>query len=175
MPHPNADRLTLCKLFDGEREHIVLTGAPNLFEFKGNGPLPKPLKVAYAKEGAVIYDGHAEGLVLTTLKTRQDPRRRLLLDGLLRKGTGHLARNTKASSSWTTMPCPARRWWMYWATPSSIVKLLPSYRPLRQHAGPGPRDRRHDRQTRSNCPHCPPVPLAGKADFCRDRDHRTRH
>ena len=46
MPHPNADRLTLCKLFDGEREHIVLTGAPNLFEFKGMGPLPKPLLVA---------------------------------------------------------------------------------------------------------------------------------
>lgn len=68
MPHPNADRLTLCKLFDGEREHIVLTGAPNLFEFKGKGPLPKPLLVAYAKEGAQIYDGHAEGLVLTTLK-----------------------------------------------------------------------------------------------------------
>ena len=68
MPHPNADRLTLCKLFDGEREHIVLTGAPNLFEFKGKGPLPQPLIVAYAKEGAQIYDGHAEGLVLTTLK-----------------------------------------------------------------------------------------------------------
>ena len=68
MPHPNADRLTLCKLFDGEREHVVLTGAPNLFEYKGIGALPKPLKVAYAKEGAQIYDGHAEGLVLTTLK-----------------------------------------------------------------------------------------------------------
>lgn len=68
LPHPNADRLTLCKLFDGEREHLVLTGAPNLFEFKGIGVLPKPLMVAYAKEGAVIFDGHAEGLVLTTLK-----------------------------------------------------------------------------------------------------------
>jgi phenylalanyl-tRNA synthetase beta chain len=68
LPHPNADRLTLCKLFDGERDHLVLTGAPNLFEYKGKGELPKPLKVAYAKEGAQIYDGHAEGLVLTTLK-----------------------------------------------------------------------------------------------------------
>ncbi len=68
MPHPNADRLTLCKLFDGQQEHIVLTGAPNIFDYKGKGPLAKPLKVAYAKEGAVIYDGHAEGLVLTTLK-----------------------------------------------------------------------------------------------------------
>ena len=68
MPHPNADRLVLCKLFDGQQEHIVLTGAPNLFEYKGKGPLPKPLKVAYAKEGAQIYDGHADGQVLVTLK-----------------------------------------------------------------------------------------------------------
>ncbi len=68
MPHPNADRLVLCKLFDGTAEQIVLTGAPNLFEFKGKGPLPKPLKVAYAKEGAQIYDGHQPGQVLVTLK-----------------------------------------------------------------------------------------------------------
>ena len=34
-PHPNADRLTLCDLFDGTQQHTVLTGAPNLFEFKG--------------------------------------------------------------------------------------------------------------------------------------------
>ena len=68
MPHPNADRLVLCKLFDGQQEHVVLTGAPNLFEYKGIGPLPKPLKVAYAREGAQIFDGHQEGLVLTTLK-----------------------------------------------------------------------------------------------------------
>ncbi|MEW5940572.1 MAG: phenylalanine--tRNA ligase subunit beta, partial [Chloroflexota bacterium] len=68
MPHPNADRLTLCDLYDGTQQHTVLTGAPNLFDYKGKGKLPKPLKVAYAKEGASIYDGHAEGLVLTTLK-----------------------------------------------------------------------------------------------------------
>jgi len=35
---------------------------------KGAGRLEKPIKVAYAKEGSVIYDGHADGLVLTTLK-----------------------------------------------------------------------------------------------------------
>ncbi len=68
LPHPNADRLVLCRLFDGEKEHTVLTGAPNLFEYKGKGPLAKPLKVAYAKEGARIYDGHQPGQVLTTLK-----------------------------------------------------------------------------------------------------------
>lgn len=68
MPHPNADRLVLCKLFDGEQEHIVLTGAPNLFPYKGLGKLARPLKVPYAREGARIYDGHQDGQVLTTLK-----------------------------------------------------------------------------------------------------------
>jgi len=68
MPHPNADRLVLCRLYDGIQDHIILTGAPNLFPFKGIGPLEKPLKVAYAREGAQIYDGHQSGQVLTTLK-----------------------------------------------------------------------------------------------------------
>jgi phenylalanyl-tRNA synthetase beta chain len=68
MPHPNADRLVLCRLFDGQQEQIVLTGAPNLYPYKGQGVLPKPLKVAYAKEGSRIYDGHQPGQVLTTLK-----------------------------------------------------------------------------------------------------------
>ena len=66
-PHPNADRLTLCELFDGQQLHSVLTGAPNLLPFKGQ-KLEKPIKVAYAKEGSTLYDGHAEGHVLTTLK-----------------------------------------------------------------------------------------------------------
>src|SRR5512143_1943260 len=68
MPHPNADRLTLLDLFDGRQKHVVLTGAPNIFDLKGKGRLTPPLKVAYAKEGATLYDGHAEGLQLTTLK-----------------------------------------------------------------------------------------------------------
>jgi len=67
-PHPNADKLTLLDLYDGLQEQVVLTGAPNIFHLKGTGKLPKPIKVAYAKEGATIYDGHADGLVLTTLK-----------------------------------------------------------------------------------------------------------
>jgi phenylalanyl-tRNA synthetase beta chain len=67
-PHPNADKLTLLDLFDGEQSQTVLTGASNIFHLKGTGKLPKTLKVAYAKEGSTIYDGHADGLVLTTLK-----------------------------------------------------------------------------------------------------------
>lgn len=68
QPHPNADRLTLCRLWDGKQEHIVLTGAPNLFEYKGQGELKKPLKVAYAKEGAELYDGHQAGQEKMVLK-----------------------------------------------------------------------------------------------------------
>ena len=68
QPHPNADRLTLLDLYDGEKDQVVLTGAPNIFHLKGTGKLAKPIKVAYAKEGATLYDGHAEGLQLMTLK-----------------------------------------------------------------------------------------------------------
>lgn len=68
MPHPNADRLVLLRLFDGVQEHTVLTGAPNTFEYKGKGPLEKPLKVAYAREGAQIFDGHKPGQELTKIK-----------------------------------------------------------------------------------------------------------
>ena len=68
MPHPNADRLVLCRLDDGQQEHIALTGAPNLFPFKDQGPLEAPIKVAYAREGARLYDGHQSGQVLMTLK-----------------------------------------------------------------------------------------------------------
>src|SRR5690606_11341607 len=68
MPHPDADRLTLCRLNDGTHEWIVLTGAPNLFPYNGKGTLAQPLKVAYAREGAVLYDGHKPGYQLTKLK-----------------------------------------------------------------------------------------------------------
>ena len=68
MPHPDADRLVLCKLDDGQGEQVILTGAPNMYPYKGKGPLEKPIKVAYAKEGAIMYDGHKPGFVLTKLK-----------------------------------------------------------------------------------------------------------
>jgi phenylalanyl-tRNA synthetase beta chain len=68
-PHPNADRLVLADVDYGAGAlHTIVTGAPNLFEYRGSGPLPRPLKVAYAKEGAQLYDGHQPGWVLTTLK-----------------------------------------------------------------------------------------------------------
>lgn len=68
MPHPNADRLVLCRLFDGGAERQVLTGAANLFEFKGKGELERPLKVAYARRGARLIDGNKPGRQLMTLE-----------------------------------------------------------------------------------------------------------
>ncbi len=68
IPHPNADRLTLLDLFDGNANQTVLTGAPNIFHLKGTGKLARPIKAAYAKEGTTLYDGHVDGLELMTLK-----------------------------------------------------------------------------------------------------------
>lgn len=66
--HPNADKLTLCQLNDGNAEITVLTGAPNLYPYVGKGRLEKSIKVAYAREGAQLYDGHQPGQILTKLK-----------------------------------------------------------------------------------------------------------
>ncbi len=73
LPHPNADRLVLCRLDDGNKEHTVLTGAPNLFPYLGKGVLDPPLKVAYAREGATIIDAYNESkeTVTTTLKRKK--------------------------------------------------------------------------------------------------------
>ncbi|HWQ16006.1 MAG TPA: phenylalanine--tRNA ligase subunit beta [Roseiflexaceae bacterium] len=70
-PHPNADRLVLADVDYGAAEpHTVVTGAPNLFPYKGRGRLPHPLKGVFAREGAELYDGHAEGRVKMVLKGR---------------------------------------------------------------------------------------------------------
>src|SRR5262245_59691309 len=59
--HPNADRLVLADVdYGGPQPHTVVTGAPNLFSYKGAGRLEHPLKAVFAKEGARLYDGHQE-------------------------------------------------------------------------------------------------------------------
>ena len=55
-PHPNADRLVLAKVDHGAGVESTVTGAPNLAAYKGQGPLATPLKVAVAREGAVLLD-----------------------------------------------------------------------------------------------------------------------
>jgi phenylalanyl-tRNA synthetase beta chain len=60
-------------LDDGEKEHVVLTGASNLFPYLGKGTLDPPLKVAYAREGATIIDAYNESkeMLVTTLKRKK--------------------------------------------------------------------------------------------------------
>jgi phenylalanyl-tRNA synthetase beta chain len=59
-PHPNADRLVLVDVDYGAAEpEQVVTGAPNLFEYKGRENLPT-LKVAFARAGAVLIDAYSD-------------------------------------------------------------------------------------------------------------------
>lgn len=59
--HPNADRLVIAHVdLGGGRVEACVTGAPNLFEFKGAGPIEPPLWTAFASEGAEVWDGHSE-------------------------------------------------------------------------------------------------------------------
>ena len=55
-PHPDADRLVLARVDHGAGVEVTVTGAPNLAEHKGRGPLARPIKVAVAREGAVLLD-----------------------------------------------------------------------------------------------------------------------
>ncbi len=60
-PHPNADRLVMAMVdFGGAELEQTVTGAPNLFAYKGIGPLEKPLWTAFALEGAEVWDGHSD-------------------------------------------------------------------------------------------------------------------
>ncbi len=66
-PHPNADRLVLVDVdYGGGEVEQCVTGAPNLFPYRGAGRVS--LKVAFAMEGAELYDGHKDGFVKTRLK-----------------------------------------------------------------------------------------------------------
>jgi phenylalanyl-tRNA synthetase beta chain len=61
-PHPDADRLVLATVDIGRGEpETVVTGAPNLFQYRGRGDLRKlGLKSPFVMEGATVYDGHSE-------------------------------------------------------------------------------------------------------------------
>ncbi len=57
--HPNADRLTLVEIDYGAGVEQVVTGAPNIFAYKDLETLPT-LKVAFARNGAVLLDAYSE-------------------------------------------------------------------------------------------------------------------
>nr|HMN30342.1 phenylalanine--tRNA ligase beta subunit-related protein [Caldilineaceae bacterium] len=60
QPHPNADRLVLVDVEHGAGSpQRVVTGAPNLFAFRGASSLPT-LKVAFARNGALLVDAYSE-------------------------------------------------------------------------------------------------------------------
>ncbi len=70
-PHPNADRLVLAMVDYGAATlEQVVTGAPNLYPYKGQGELNPPLYAPLALEGAEVYDGHAEGQQRMILKEK---------------------------------------------------------------------------------------------------------
>ena len=58
--HPNADRLVLVDVdYGGPETEQVVTGAPNLFQYKNVEHLPV-LKVAFARAGAVLIDAYSD-------------------------------------------------------------------------------------------------------------------
>lgn len=60
LAHPDADRLVLVDVDFGAGQPLrVVTGAPNLYAFKGAATLPV-LKVAFARAGAVLVDAYSE-------------------------------------------------------------------------------------------------------------------
>ena len=66
-PHPNADRLVLAEVeYGGPAPEVVVTGAPGLLARRGQTDLH--IKVAFALEGAHLYDGHAPGFQVMKLK-----------------------------------------------------------------------------------------------------------
>ncbi len=69
--HPNADKLVLAEVdYGGPQRETVVTGAPNLFEYKGQGQLNPPLLTPFALEGAEVIDGHGDGVQRMILKEK---------------------------------------------------------------------------------------------------------
>ncbi len=60
LPHPDADRLVLVDVdFGGAAPQRVVTGAPNLYQYRSAASLPV-LKVAFARAGAVLVDAYSD-------------------------------------------------------------------------------------------------------------------
>jgi phenylalanyl-tRNA synthetase beta chain len=70
--HPNADKLVLATVdYGADAPEVVVTGAPNLFEFVGQGDMSaRGLYSPLALEGAELYDGHKDGRTKMKLKGR---------------------------------------------------------------------------------------------------------
>lgn len=80
--HPDADRLVLASVDHGSGEvEQIVTGAPNLFQYLGQ-KLDPPIPCPIAREGAEVYDGHADQpgqrMVLKERKIRGIPNRHMV-------------------------------------------------------------------------------------------------
>ncbi|MEL7432812.1 MAG: phenylalanine--tRNA ligase subunit beta [Chloroflexota bacterium] len=70
--HPDADKLVLAMVdYGGDELEQCVTGAPNLFAYKGKGELNPPLWTGFAMEGAQVWDGHSDEKKLMTLKGKK--------------------------------------------------------------------------------------------------------
>lgn len=87
-PHPDADRLVLAIVdYGADEPEQCVTGAPNLFEYKGIGPLEAPLWTVIALEGAEVWDGHSDTPKRMILKRPPAARDLQQVDGVQREGT----------------------------------------------------------------------------------------
>ncbi len=81
-PHPDADRLVLAMVdYGGAELEQCVTGAPNLFEYRGKGPIEETLFTAFAAEGAEVWDGHSDEpkrMILKEKKLRGIPNRSMV-------------------------------------------------------------------------------------------------
>lgn len=61
-PHPDADRLVLATVDIGTPDpETVVTGAPNLFDYLGQGDISQlGLKSPFVMEGVTVYDGYSD-------------------------------------------------------------------------------------------------------------------
>jgi len=67
--HPKADKLVLAMVdYGGDELEQCVTGAPNLFDYTGQGEINPPIWGAFAMEGATVWDGHSDKPRQMTLK-----------------------------------------------------------------------------------------------------------
>jgi phenylalanyl-tRNA synthetase beta chain len=66
-PHPDADRLVLAVVnYGGDTLETCVTGAPNLYPYRGQGPIS--LKAPFAMEGASLWDAYSDEPKIKRLK-----------------------------------------------------------------------------------------------------------
>ena len=81
--HPSADRLVLVDVDYGNAEpEQVVTGAPNLFQYKNQEKLPV-LKVVFARSGAVLIDAYSDERPRPKKKLKPSKIRGILSNGMV--------------------------------------------------------------------------------------------